>query len=161
MDLPLCILQITVGTDQRGQTARNFDTYNLWWKYRKNNPMVINYHDGDQQYGQVRIYYQSGKYVVELHDLSFPGCDGEVIQITFEGWTTAFTCPLCFRNIGCGLMGKYTRGGTVCIQMRDVLINFLLKCWRFTKQGISHHETLCMSKLLKSLKQNHFCTLQH
>jgi len=102
-------VDITVGTDSAGQTATDFDTANFR-NYRSWNPIVIDYNDGDAQYGQVKIYYENGNTVISLHDLSYTGCDGEVTRIENQNSVTAFTCPHCFRNIGCGLMGKYTRG---------------------------------------------------
>merc|ERR1740123_1563007 len=71
--------------------------------------MVVNYDDGASQSGQVQIYYD-GDIVISLHDVAYTLCDGEVIKIENRGDTLAYTCPTCMRNIGCGIMGKYTRG---------------------------------------------------
>ena len=88
--------------------------------------MVIDYNDGDAQYGQLKIYYD-GNIVISLNDLSYTGCDGEVMVIKNQGSTTAFTCPHCFRNIGCGLMGKYTRGGK-SVSGDKYITNFCIGC---------------------------------
>jgi len=69
----------------------------------------MGYDDGDAQAGQVRIYYD-GDVVISVHDLQYLECLGEIVKIENRGDTTAFTCPVCLRNMACGITGKYTRG---------------------------------------------------
>eukprot|EP01083_Nonionella_stella_P189937 703499_1 len=120
---------VTVGTD----VVRRADfaiTAKQLKQYTRKDPLVIEYNDGatNPQTGEMRVFVEKQDLFIDLYNVrydAFPRvcsgqqfgtqcgdfiCPDQVISIANRASETVISCPTCFRNIACGLMGRYTRG---------------------------------------------------
>eukprot|EP01084_Bolivina_argentea_P230589 389009_1 len=101
--------------------------------YSENNKFLMSWDDsavttGIPQRGDLEMYFKDGSIVIDLIDvlyMDYPRtcnkgqlagadcgeyvCEDTVIHITDACSHTVIDCPGCFRNIACGLGGKYVR----------------------------------------------------
>eukprot|EP01084_Bolivina_argentea_P135251 238370_1 len=134
--------EVTVGTDTLGRSSSDFVYKKKQLKKTtRKNPLVIEYDDGaavNPQKGEVRIFVEKDMLFFDLYNVrydSFPRtcnygeafgqecgefvCPEQVISVSNRGYTTYISCPICFRNLMCGLMGKYTRGDCTKKMLKD------------------------------------------